>query len=568
MWCLFWQPLIPSAFYPQSFLAVQRFDFRRIPLDSMVAHLREIADAESIKINQEALILVAQIAQGGLRDAESLLDQLSLLEGEITVDAVWDLVGSVPEQDLLDLIEAIAADNSTLILEKVRKVMDRGREPLIVLQNLAGLYRDLLIAQATGDRHDLVALTSSGWQRLQQLAPRLSREVVLQGQKHLRDAEVQIKNTTQPRLWLEVTLLGLQPSAFAIAESVTSVQSQQSQTSKAVATPTTQPQAGLSRSNIENISVSNTGRSPDQIATSAASTAPIPNQIPSAAPPVQPPAIASEPQIAAIPEPVNDIPATPQPIPTATQASPPPSAPNVAEMTVPVPPIPEAYGIDLHAAWQQLLDSLPTPARSLLSDHGQFLGVNGNQVQIGLKNKALKEIAERKEAEITEACDRIFQRQVKVKFEVGRASPKNSRQSSSKPNSDSAAQDRSTPGNRDRPSSPPVNSVARDVNHAASNLNTSNNASNPIVPSQSQPSQDLNTQTNLANPAQRQNLSNGMGQEQRSPGVATSSPNPANSTKPTESTLSTTDIPTKIQEFANFFKAEIVSLDEDDADSE
>jgi hypothetical protein len=59
-----------------------------------------------------------------------------------------------------------------------------------------------------------------------------------------------------------------------------------------------------------------------------------------------------------------------------------------------------------------------------------------------------------------------------------------------------------------------------------------------------------------------------MGQEQRSPGVATSSPNPANSTKPTESTLSTTDIPTKIQEFANFFKAEIVSLDEDDADSE
>jgi DNA polymerase-3 subunit gamma/tau len=133
----------PQRVLPTIISRCQRFDFRRIPLDSMVAHLREIADAESIKINQEALILVAQIAQGGLRDAESLLDQLSLLEGEITVDAVWDLVGSVPEQDLLDLIEAIAADNSTLILEKVRKVMDRGREPLIVLQNLAGLYRDL-----------------------------------------------------------------------------------------------------------------------------------------------------------------------------------------------------------------------------------------------------------------------------------------------------------------------------------------------------------------------------------------------------------------------------------------
>jgi hypothetical protein len=60
---------------------------------------------ENINIHIEALTLVAQIAQGGLRDAESLLDQLSLLDGEITVEAVWDLVGSVPEQDLFPIKE-------------------------------------------------------------------------------------------------------------------------------------------------------------------------------------------------------------------------------------------------------------------------------------------------------------------------------------------------------------------------------------------------------------------------------------------------------------------------------
>jgi DNA polymerase-3 subunit gamma/tau len=77
----------------------QRFDYRRIPLAEMVTHLRYIAREEAIDITEDALTLVAQIANGGLRDAESLLDQLSLLPETITVEKIWDLVGAVPEQD-------------------------------------------------------------------------------------------------------------------------------------------------------------------------------------------------------------------------------------------------------------------------------------------------------------------------------------------------------------------------------------------------------------------------------------------------------------------------------------
>jgi DNA polymerase-3 subunit gamma/tau len=75
----------------------------------MVKHLRAIASKENINIAPDAITLVAQVAQGGLRDAESLLDQLSLLPGEVTVEAVWDLVGAVPEQDLMALTKAIAS---------------------------------------------------------------------------------------------------------------------------------------------------------------------------------------------------------------------------------------------------------------------------------------------------------------------------------------------------------------------------------------------------------------------------------------------------------------------------
>jgi DNA polymerase III subunit gamma/tau len=199
----------PQRVLPTIISRCQRFDFRRIPLQAMTDHLSFIAQTEQIAIAPTAVELVAQIAQGGLRDAESLLDQLSLLAGEITVERVWDLVGSVPEQDLMALSQAIAAANPEIILERTRHLLDRGREPLIVLQNLTGFYRDLLIAKTAPNRRDLVAVTEPTWKMLVEFAQTMDLSTILAGQQHLRTCEVQVKNTTQPRLWLEVALLGL-----------------------------------------------------------------------------------------------------------------------------------------------------------------------------------------------------------------------------------------------------------------------------------------------------------------------------------------------------------------------
>ncbi len=206
---------------PQRVLATiisrcQRFDFRRIPIDAMVQHLTHIAANENINIVKEAVTLVAQVAQGGLRDAESLLDQLGLLSGEVTPEKVWDLVGSVSEQDLLNLLKAIVSDDSEAVIESTRFILDRGREPLIILQNFASFYRDLLIAKTAPLRNDLVACTQGMWSILIDVAQNLEISTILHAQQHLRTSEVQIKNTTQPRLWLEVTLLGLLPSATTI----------------------------------------------------------------------------------------------------------------------------------------------------------------------------------------------------------------------------------------------------------------------------------------------------------------------------------------------------------------
>jgi DNA polymerase-3 subunit gamma/tau len=201
----------PQRVLPTIISRCQRFDFRRIPLEAMVTHLQAIADQEEIAIQPEALQLVAQLSQGGLRDAESLLDQLSLLAGEVSIDRVWDLVGAVPERELLNLVQAIAAAEAVSVIDSARRLMDRGREPLIVLQNLASFFRDLLIAKTAPDRADLVSLTAPTWAELRQFSDRVEIGWILSSQQQLRASELQIKTTTQPRLWLEVTLMTLLP---------------------------------------------------------------------------------------------------------------------------------------------------------------------------------------------------------------------------------------------------------------------------------------------------------------------------------------------------------------------
>jgi DNA polymerase-3 subunit gamma/tau len=366
----------PQRVLPTIISRCQRFDFRRIPLQDMIAHLGYIAQKEDIAIAPTALELVAQIAQGGLRDAESLLDQLSLLAGEITVERVWDLVGSVPEQDLLALCEAIAAANPEVILERTRYLLDRGREPLIVLQNLTGFYRDLLIAKTAPNRRDLVALTENTWVALCQFVQAIDLNTLLAGQQHLRTCEVQVKNTTQPRLWLEVTLLGLIP--HTPVQAIMPVQ------------------AG---SVIPSVSL--------------VAASPVP-PLPSPSPPVKTnghgapiqPSAASRPVVPVVPEPEAFLDPTPSPLPTV---NPEPIGAKGGAI---------APELDLDQLWQTLLEHLNRPSRALLSQHGQLLFFQGREAQIGIRNGSLARIAQSKLPDVEAAFLKVFNRKVGVSLQI------------------------------------------------------------------------------------------------------------------------------------------------------
>ncbi|MBD2345394.1 DNA polymerase III subunit gamma/tau [Anabaena subtropica] len=417
----------PQRVLPTIISRCQRFDFRRIQLEAMVKHLSAIASKENINISLEAVTLVAQLSQGGLRDAESLLDQLALLPDGVTPDKVWDLVGSVSEQDLLLLLGAIAQDNPELVLDCTRKILDRGREPLTILQNLAAFYRDLLIAKTAANRHDLVACTQQTWEALVESAQSLPMNTILLGQKHLQEAELQIKNTTQPRLWLEVTLLGLlpsaniQPTSVAFAPSDYRPSSTQPHSQKATQkNPSPHPTLPLPSSS-NHQETANTSTTPP-------SSPPVPPSLPS-----------SNHQE------------------TANGSTPPPSPPPTEEVI-------DTPQFDFAQIWQQVLSNIQQmPRRALLGQMCHLIDFDGAVARIGVKGMWYDKVKSDVPM-ITAAFQQTFSREIQVTLEKGNASnpstvrkvvPANNNSSSNGHNGSSTVKQPPSPTYNQKPAAPP-----------------------------------------------------------------------------------------------------------------
>jgi len=389
----------PQRVLPTIISRTQRFDFRRIPLEAMVSHLRMIASKENIDITPEAITVVAQVAQGGLRDAESLLDQLGLLPGQVTIERVWDLVGAVPERDLLALTKAIASDNAQLVLDQCRHLMDRGREPLVVLQNLAGFYRDLLIAQTAPHRNDLVALTPPTWKQLCEFTKPLPISNILHGQQHLKNSEAQIKNTTQPRLWLEVTLLGLLPSAASPEpekKNSKSAQTRQRQTSETYQeTPLENPES--QRSQKAAPSKAHPVEETSQLRSSGAEVDPLTqkglsSQRKQTSNSLQP----------APPEQVEPSADTFESSETTTAA-------NAATTQL----------SELEEVWQQVIQNTELPGtRQLLQDYCCLLDLNDHQACLGVNKKGMFKQIQKTAPQIEKAFAIIRQNRIKLSFQL------------------------------------------------------------------------------------------------------------------------------------------------------
>ncbi len=188
----------------------QRFDFRRVSQKELITRLRRIAAAEGFAIDDMALALIAGSADGSVRDAESILDQLtSFAAGPITARDVVTVLGVVEEQTALRFADAIITRHVADCLALVSHVVDEGKDVRQVTRTLIDHFRDLLVVK-TGQRDaDLIDTTEGRLAALATQAERTTVEDALRALNILSAIESEARWSPQPRLLLEIALIRL-----------------------------------------------------------------------------------------------------------------------------------------------------------------------------------------------------------------------------------------------------------------------------------------------------------------------------------------------------------------------
>lgn len=192
----------------------QRFDFRRITTEDIVARLKYISEQENIKITEDALFTIARSSAGGMRDSLALLDQISVLDAdkEITSDDVNDMLGRLSFETLFDISNAITTSDTQTAITLLDGVYNKGNEPFQIITNLIQYYRNLLVVKNCTDRKiaaELTQLSEAHILKLREQAENVEAEQILYIIERLSFYSKEIKETTNRYLWLELCIIEL-----------------------------------------------------------------------------------------------------------------------------------------------------------------------------------------------------------------------------------------------------------------------------------------------------------------------------------------------------------------------
>ena len=166
----------------------QRFEFRRIAIPVLQQRLLHIAEQEGISLDPEAARLLGKQAQGGMRDAISLLELCAGSRKPITVDLVNEIVGVSGREDMVRVVRAIADRSYDVLLEEIASVVASARDMTVFWQELIGFYRDMMIFKTTSAASKYLDLTDSEQEQLSALAAVFTKEQLLYHSKLLDDA--------------------------------------------------------------------------------------------------------------------------------------------------------------------------------------------------------------------------------------------------------------------------------------------------------------------------------------------------------------------------------------------
>jgi DNA polymerase-3 subunit gamma/tau len=180
----------------------QRHEFRRVPVDEIVTNLKKIVKAEKIQADDDALIQIARQSAGGMRDAISLLDQLSSTGDKITLALAQNVLGTATSQTVLDILSSINEHDPAHGLESIHKALDAGADPRSLARQIVEYLRGLMLIQM-GNVNQVEA-TADVKKQMQSHAKSFTTGDVLRMMKAFNNAATDLRGGWQPSLSLEL----------------------------------------------------------------------------------------------------------------------------------------------------------------------------------------------------------------------------------------------------------------------------------------------------------------------------------------------------------------------------
>ena len=198
----------------------QRFDFRRISTADIVRRLRQLCAQEKTEADDAAMYLIARSTKGGMRDAETLLDQLtSYGGGRVTAQNVEEALGALPRRDIFALLDHLAARKADAALAIIHRALQDGKDTESLLNQLIDHVRSLLLLGVCGPQAGLLDETPEDIKELDRQRQRFTPDALLYMSQVLWDTLRKVKESAQSRLPIELAVVklaqgdGIQPLA-------------------------------------------------------------------------------------------------------------------------------------------------------------------------------------------------------------------------------------------------------------------------------------------------------------------------------------------------------------------
>lgn len=189
----------------------QRYDFKRISIDTIADRLRELMTEENVEVEEKAIRYVAKMADGSMRDALSLLDQCIAfyLGQKLTYDHVLEVLGAVDTDVFSRLLRQILKRDVPAVLKSVEELVMQGRELTQMVNDFTWYLRNLLLAKTSDNMEEVLDVSSENLQQLKEEAEMIEVDILLRYIRIFSDLSNQIKYAVQKRILLEVTLIKL-----------------------------------------------------------------------------------------------------------------------------------------------------------------------------------------------------------------------------------------------------------------------------------------------------------------------------------------------------------------------